>query len=187
MLTAGTFSTPQTWQVCHVLPGRIRLKIKGLKDNLEGMSALQQPLAAIQGVRCVETSALTGSVLIAFDPAKAHSFEFLAQICEALDIAPADIDPNLLEALVQNPATTESATPIRMPTLEGMSQTINLGLLVPGILTTFGIWSLLKSKAIGPAWYDYFWFAFGSYFMLNPEARAPKQAVSGPGQDNDEH
>ena len=143
------------------------------------MAVLRQRLAEIPGIRSVETNVVTGSVLVTFDPEQAQSLGFLAQVCEALDISPVDIDPSLLEAF-RSGTTNES-----LISVEESGQEINWGLLVPSILATLGFWSLMKSPATGPTWYDYFWFAFGSYFMLNPDARTPKPTPLTPVQGDE--
>jgi len=139
------------------------------------MAALCQRVAGVPGILSAETNALTGSVLVLFDPEKAQSLEFLLAICEALEISPEDIDPGHLEALLQNGLTNELGG---SASFGEVGQDINWRLVVPGILATLGCWSVLRSPATGPTWYDYLWFAFGSYFMLNPDARMPKEEPS---------
>ena len=52
---------------------------------------------------------------------------------------------------------------------------IDLGLLIPSTLVMLSLRSFLTTKPRPfPAWYDYLWFAFSSFFMLNPRHRESK-------------
>jgi hypothetical protein len=47
---------------------------------------------------------------------------------------------------------------------------MDLKVLVPLLLFGLGIRSLIKSEKLpAPTWYDFLWFALGTYFMLNPK------------------
>jgi hypothetical protein len=46
---------------------------------------------------------------------------------------------------------------------------LDLKLLLPLTLFSFGVRALLVAEKVTfPAWYDLLWFAFGTFFMLNP-------------------
>jgi hypothetical protein len=47
-----------------------------------------------------------------------------------------------------------------------------MGLILPLMLTAFGVRSLFVSEDLKvPSWYEFFWFAFGAYYTLNkPES-----------------
>jgi hypothetical protein len=50
----------------------------------------------------------------------------------------------------------------------GLSRNLNLNLLLPLTLLFLGARSLFTSKETHfPAWYDYLWFGFSTFVMLN--------------------
>jgi hypothetical protein len=53
---------------------------------------------------------------------------------------------------------------------------IDLKLLLPLSLFILGVRGLfVAEKAAFPAWYDLLWFAFGTFFMLNPQGTEPRR------------
>lgn len=60
----------KTNSVLHLLPGRVRLRVPGLKRNLKMTHALGQTLAGLPGILGHQINISTGSVLIYFDPAQ---------------------------------------------------------------------------------------------------------------------
>ncbi len=58
-----------------------------------------------------------------------------------------------------------SSIPLGNP---GLTRNFNLSLLLPLTLLFLGGRSLFSSKEISfPAWYDYLWFGFSTFLMLN--------------------
>lgn len=53
----------------HSTPGRLRLRSSAVKNNPRRAQAVQRVLGEYEGVHRVEANTLTGSVLVAFDPA----------------------------------------------------------------------------------------------------------------------
>ncbi len=58
-------------QYVHHVPGRLRVRVPGIKGSLAEASSLEKRLRAQEGVTNVQTSPLTGSVLVHYDPATA--------------------------------------------------------------------------------------------------------------------
>lgn len=52
----------------HHVPGRLRIRIPGLKRNSEEARVLTKALSGVSGIRSVETNLLTGSLLVHYDP-----------------------------------------------------------------------------------------------------------------------
>ncbi len=167
--------------VVHAIPGRIRLKIASLRDNSTLASELQHRLVAIQGVKQVETNPRTGSVLILYDAAAMASPEALLTLAAPLS----QLFPGLdLKDLPAWASSTNGAhpTPSLAQSVAGFFGSLNqkidtatggvadLKILLPLGLFLFGIRSLLSSeKRAIPTWYDFFWFALGTYFMMHPK------------------
>lgn len=167
----------------HAIPGRVRFKHDALKGDAKQTVDLRQKLSRIRGISHVETNPVTGSVLIVYDPAYLESLEFQLSVASALGFSLADLNPEQLAGFYgehtngSNPGTTTLAAGIH--TVGG---SLNSGVasltggvgdlraLIPLGLFLLGFRSLLLAEKIAfPAWYDYFWFALGSYFMLNRE------------------
>lgn len=54
-------------QVAHFLPGRVRLKVPALRGRPAEAAALGMAFRSIPGVKTLEISTVTGSVLITYD------------------------------------------------------------------------------------------------------------------------
>lgn len=145
----------------HALPGRIRFKLLGMKGNPAQAREIESRLATVRGMQRVEASSLTGSVVATFDPALLESLDFHFAVAHALGIAPSDLNP---EYLAKWYAGESNGTPTH-PT--GIAD--NWRLLVPLALFALGLRGVaVADRLIFPQWYDYFWFAFGTYSVLNP-------------------
>ena len=68
--------------MAHALPGRVRLKIPGVKDNPELARQAQEKLGRVPGVQRVEANPATGSLLILYDSALLASVEALGPLGE---------------------------------------------------------------------------------------------------------
>lgn len=154
----------------HALPGRVRLRVGSLKGRHREASEIRDRLSGVRGVTRVEASPLTGTVLLEYDPALSESFELYASIANALGLSLAEFSPEILSLLDRdhwNGASRNTGS-----TLLGSEQ---LRVLIPLVLFALGVRSLLISdKLASPAWHEYLWFSFGSFFMLNRDK--PTQA-----------
>ena len=55
-------------QVVHALPGRVRLKLHRLKNNIAYADEIQRDLHGVPGITHLEANPRTGSLLIEYDP-----------------------------------------------------------------------------------------------------------------------
>lgn len=183
----------QAIQVVHFLPGRVRVKLPGLKGNTALARELQQTLAAIDGIQHVEVGLTTGSVLVLYDPGMAASFTLeslhaeavssLMTLADALGLSLEDVDMDELQRWLHATRNgTRSGTPEELESgvgawftsmQAGLAQTTSglgdLRTLIPLTLCFLGFRSLLLTESLTfPSWYDYLWFAFGTYVALRP-------------------
>lgn len=183
----------QAIQVVHFLPGRVRVKLSGLKGNTALAREVQHTLVAIDGIQHVEVSPITGSVLVLYDPGMAESFTLeslkaeavnsLTALADALGLSFEDIDMDELQRWLHATRNgTHSGTPGEWGSgvgtwfssvQAGVAQTTSglgdLRTLIPLTLCFLGFRSLLLTEQlVFPSWYDYLWFAFGTYVALNP-------------------
>ena len=61
----------------HVLQGRLRLKVAGVKGSPEGAARVEAHLGSMDGVFAVTANPMTGSVLVHYDPATAQQVEIV--------------------------------------------------------------------------------------------------------------
>jgi hypothetical protein len=71
-------------RMVHAIPGRVRLKVAKLRDNPPLARVIQERLGAVRGIRVVEATPLTGSVLVRFDPQAVTAPESLTNLSETL-------------------------------------------------------------------------------------------------------
>jgi hypothetical protein len=173
-------------QVVHALPGRVRLKVAGIKGNPALARRVQQQLAQVPGIKEAAAQAATGSLLIYYD---------LAQLCspdslERLSGTWKELFPEIeagdwaaeLACLAGNPAPGAGAPAAGAPAaaaLSGALQAVNtrvaqltggldLKLLAPLTLIFLGLRRLwVSEKVTFPTWSDYLWFGFSTFVMLN--------------------
>jgi hypothetical protein len=168
-------------RIVHALPGRVRLKAAPVRGNPGLAQQVEGKLRGVAGVREVRANPLTGSILLLLDVAKLLDPEALAPLAdvlgelfpeiEALELA-TRITAGQPEAPSGSPAwSTEglvsplSALNSRVGDLTGG---LDLRLLVPLTLLYLGLRRLLTDKqAPAPAWYDFLWFGFSTFIMLN--------------------
>lgn len=154
----------------HSLPGRIRFRLESIRGKPDQAREIKTRLAAVRGMHGVEVSYVTGSVLARYDPAVLEQLDLHFAIAKALGIAPSELNAEYLEQWYANEANQVRASPI-----ESIQ---NWRVLIPLVLCLFGVRAALVSdKLTFPQWYDYFWFAFGTYFTLNPSEPATPERI----------
>ncbi len=181
--------------VAHALPGRVRLKIPKVKDNPELARQAQEKLGLVPGIQRVEANPATGSLVILYDVAMLASVETLGPLGEifaelfpevALEELAAGLQ-ELMEAGAAAQTTGGLLGALNTVGHPGLSRNFNLNLLLPLTLLFLGGRSLFASKETRfPAWYDYLWFAFSTFVMLNrrwvegaPESTPAPEASDG--------
>ena len=71
-------------QLYHSLPGRTRFRIGAIKRNPEAAERLASWIASTDAVHAAQASTVTGSLLVAYDPAKLAPAQLAQQIRTAL-------------------------------------------------------------------------------------------------------
>ena len=180
-------------KVVHALPGRVRLKVRELRDNPALAGAVQKRLAGIRGVHLVDSNAVTGSVLVHY---VTEGTEVLEAICAALtplfpalDVEQFQTELTAFQAQLNPFANLVGGERIQLDRgISGLFGTLNTGVgnatggidlrvLVPVGLAILGIRSLFVTDRLAvPTWYDFIWFAFGTYLALNTTGGAAESA-----------
>jgi hypothetical protein len=166
-------------KVVHAIPGRVRVKMARLKENPAEAREVQGHLSAVQGIQRVEVNPITGSVLILYDRTAFDSLESLLSLAAHLSPLFPDLDFSGLQDWLTSANTNGNAPPVaeRLGSFFGglnvkVSETtggVDLKFLLPLTLFLLGVRAVMVAgKGVFPTWYDLLWFAFGSFFMLNP-------------------
>ncbi|HTU02803.1 MAG TPA: hypothetical protein VMG58_13335 [Candidatus Sulfotelmatobacter sp.] len=170
-------------QLLHAIPGRIRLRLPALHGNPALAEQLRGGLGLVPGILAAEASPFTGSLLIVYDPGRYSSPADLLALGQAM---PGLLDGTDVDALVQQAeAGTSDAGSLDLAAVvaplnawvASATSGVDLKLLVPLGLFALGLRGLLLSERTLPAWYDFFWFAFGTYMMLNRDASRPEASA----------
>ncbi|MCZ6624896.1 MAG: hypothetical protein O7B35_11805 [Deltaproteobacteria bacterium] len=168
-------------QIVHFIPGRVRVKIDQLKGNAPLAEDLQRVLSAVDGIHQAKASPFTGSVLICYDPAQPESIDAAVETGKISGVFPdgLDVEPLKDQLRTYNARNGSSSTlggeiKLLFGNLNTETRRVTRGFaslkdLIPLTLFFLGLRSLLFSgQRLVPSWYDYFWFAFGTFFVLNP-------------------
>jgi hypothetical protein len=177
-------------RIVHVMPGRVRLKASPVKGDPALAQQVQTKLRGVSGVHEVQANPLTGSILLGVDlvqllepAALADALSELFPEIEALELASristgageaaADPGGTLTEGLAGSISTLNT----RISNLTGG---LDLKLLLPLTLLYLGLRRLLTDKeAPAPAWYDFLWFGFSTFIMLNRGLVEGRTAAAG--------
>lgn len=168
-------------QVKHALPGRIRLQVERLKGAPGLASQLAERLSQVPGIKEAVANPLTGSLLVLYDPEALKAPASLLPLSETLTELFPDLDLEQLPRLLDSPRVVHhgpgssltaeivnffSALNARVAAATG--GLADLKALVPLALIFLGLRALAASdKVTRPAWYDFFWFGFSIFVMLN--------------------
>jgi hypothetical protein len=170
----------------HVLPGRIRLKMEALKRNPSLAKEIQERLAPIKEAKQIQINPTTGSILVVFNPESSHSPDFHLKMAHALGISLPDVSAtkNGNPGIQGNGCSPGSPAHLVQAICGSLNSAVSsstggigdLRILLPAGLFVLGLRSLLMTDKIAfPLWYDFLWFAFGSYFMLNRNDQSAAQ------------
>lgn len=188
----------EEFRTVHTIPGRIRVKVGALKGNADLARELEERLAAEPGVRRAEANPMTGSLLVLYDseaPAWRDYARALGDRLRAVapGVEPTEIARRLAEVPPPTNGTVRGTTGIEAHDIMGYFRGLNeqvrsatggpgLTLLVPFTLLLLGARGLLVAEKVAtPRWYDFVWFGFATFLMLNaagvPTARAAEEAA----------
>jgi hypothetical protein len=158
----------------HAIPGRVRLRFPALKGEPGLSHEVERQLSALPVVRRVEVNPVTGSVLVLYDPADSAAIAQLGRLMIPgldLDAMPRPDDsagPNGDGSAAPAEALAEFGRRLNEKFEAASGHAVDLKFLVPPSLVVGGLLRLIASKKVpSPAWYDFLWFAFGTYFTLN--------------------
>lgn len=188
--------------VVHALPGRLRLKVPQVKGDAAFARRVEERLRLVPALREVTAVPLTGSVVVMYDPEAITAPASLLALSEAVtelfpgldltqlprllhpgELAPAGATSSLAQGL------TSFFSRLNSQVSAATGGLLDLKVLLPLSLFGLGLRALLVNARLRPAWYDYFWFGFSIFVMLNrglwegpaavPETTGPPREAAG--------
>ena len=164
-------------EVVHAIPGRVRLRIVGLKDGPELVCHVKSRLGSLERLRSFEVKPRSDSVVIYYEPTAQAAFTASLRT----------LFPNVNDLSSRSQHQAEQKKSDRRPDLageiadlfsqgnEGVEKAmggIDLKLLVPIALLVFSLLGVVagavrQRKLPLPTWYDLLWFAFNTFVILN--------------------
>jgi hypothetical protein len=168
-------------ELLHAIPGRIRLRVHEVKGSPARAHEVEQQVAGLKLVRRVEVNPVTGSVLVVYDHEDSASIAELGRLfLPGLELAtmttPPDpvpdvdaVTPSVVEGVMHHARAINA-------NLRTTTGGLDLRVLVPATFVLLGIKTLVTERKRTPAWYNYFWFAFGTFCTLNRRATSDNGA-----------
>lgn len=129
----------QDLRVCHAIPGRLRLKVPGVKESEGVRRALRDALAGVPHLTRVELRSRTGSIVVLYDPLHLHPDRIMAALGGALHLGPRQLSPS------------GSSRWFRLGTLLALPRFL-LSLFMPGRLQNIVVLSLFLGGRLAGRW-----------------------------------
>lgn len=85
----------------HHVPGRLRIRLSGLKGNRDKAHSIQLELTVLAGVTDAESNLRTGSVIVRYDPKLTN----VGAVLSALDLE--GLSPTFANTPVRNPVNDQ--------------------------------------------------------------------------------
>jgi len=177
-------------KIVHAIPGRVRLKVPKIRQNPAFEAEVRDRLSTAKAIHRVEINPVTGSILLLYNPEEITLPDRLFSLWKSFsrlfpEINFEDLKSCLtascqtgtsLNSTAASPSSADSAT---VRKISELSRTVNkrlkkagspdIKVLLPMTLFTLGIRELMMVESVPfPAWYDFFWFSFSTFFILNP-------------------
>src|SRR5208283_2297295 len=151
---------------CHATPGRFRVKVPSRKGNAAYFSNLKDHFAILEGVREVEASAVTGSVVFV------HAID--------LNVISVFAEEHSLFRVIKlesgTPALSRSVVKTFRDLDKGVKRFTGNELDVPGVafltLLGLGIYEISRGNFAAPAWYTAFWYSLNIFLKSVPHSTA---------------
>src|SRR5215510_3179814 len=129
-------------QLLHFLPGRVRVRLPRLKGNASLAGEVERTLTALQGIRHVETSTTTGSVLVLYEPHLLTSLDLeavgsLMELADALGLSFEEVDMDTLQHWLY---AATNGTRAETPTALGSNITAFFDNMNTGVTQITGGW-----------------------------------------------
>jgi hypothetical protein len=165
--------------VAH-LPGRLRVRAETFRVLPEVAAEVAERVRAEAGVTEATASAVTGSLLVLYDPAQTQILRLLRTIVLTGGLAGLDVD-RVDHAAPEPPGERLRGLLGRLDdrvraVAEGK---VDLRTAVPGTLAVLGLTKLIGGAVRQPEWYDLLFWSFVTFSNLNPRPAAGRPGANG--------
>ncbi len=155
-------------RIASHFPGRLRVRAVAFRD-VAFANSVAEKLREEDGVQSASTSALTGSLLVAYD-ARTVQLPWLVQSIvkfAGLDGIENDHD-GLPLGLAQGPAIRQALDTWNGGMVGATRGRLDARTAVPGVLAGLGVMKLLFGNRRLPEWYDLMFWSITMFVNLNP-------------------
>ena len=164
------------------------MRVPRIRANPEMARRVEGTLSASAGIDRVSVDRTTGSVLIHYDEQGYPSAAALLRVVKTLRPLLFEDSPDieeLLSGFSSEVCTIGSAQDYVSSVLRSLNDWVgdtvgaDLRLLLPLSLLPLGVRAYLLAEERGaPGWYNFLWFGFSSYVMLNTPKESPAGRVA---------
>ena len=178
----------------HALPGRLRLRLRWLRDEPDSAESLADHLAALHPSMEVTVRPWTGSVLCHYDPDEIDEDHILAALRQHTRVAIVEEPGQATEPVREpppEPSFESGGASIRAAVFDafrGIDEDIrqategrlDLGSLTGISFLTIGAAELLSQRAIpAPPWFNMAWWAYRTFTISGAEDQAAPHELDG--------
>jgi len=162
-------------QLVSHFPGRFRVRAGKFREEPDAREAVVKRLRGEPGVVSVHASALTGSILVTYDPRTVQIEALLAVLLSASNLsgiaADAQASPHGTTALAGRVKQTFASMDVNL--FRAASGKLDLRTAVPGALLLSGVTTLLVKSLVMPQWYDLVFWSYVTFNNLHLGNRGP--------------
>lgn len=142
------------YQVVHSLPGRIRVKINGLKDNYRLAKSIERTFRINPQIGYISANPATGKILIAFDPRQISQEELTSELTRSVNFIIEKVIPkkNVSDKSLALEKTGEVKVfdPEDLPLKTQVTQVVGTGIVLLALVFKRCLWG--KSSGSGASW-----------------------------------
>jgi len=189
----STTGRPRIIRLAHASPGRLRVRLEGLREDRTAATSLADHLAGLDGVIDVAVRPRTGSVLCRYDEARLDAPRLvtavrrhtgIATVLRADEPLPVSLRPPLHSSSSLGRAVADIFRGLDRDILYATGGRLDLGALAGLSLLAGGATEIAVTRQIpAPPWFSLAWWAFRTFSMFetsSPPAGAAEPQVRPP-------
>lgn len=185
---------PEAIRIAHSLPGRLRVRIPGLRRKRDALDVVASALAAVGGMERVTARVSTASLLCEYDPRRLPEdllVELVRRASGAARIASADEHERPEPGRRARRAASEGAVVARAVArafremnedlLASTDGRLDLGTVAAVSFVALGALEVATTRRLpAPPWFNLAWWAFRTFTELEQRALASEAGIREP-------
>lgn len=161
--------------VAHSLPGRVRMRVSGLRDEPSSAAAIADALASLPGVLEVRVRAFTGSVLCSYDDSRTTESDVVEATGSLVATEMARVAKPRRRTRARGSqvgrAVVEAFRELDADVREATEDRLDLGTVAAlGFLVTGAVEVVSTRTLPAPPWFNLAWMAFRTLTVFETEA-----------------